>query len=163
MIIQVGTMETTGTFRFQIHSILMQLPIPCIQSQALSPTHRPTMKGLRVTLASLTETTDRTTVSSLHRVELEWQRMLKPRAIVESEVAARSPQYETLASGVPAPSLRELGGLTSESRGSGGIGANGRVMEVTERFGVGLEVAEGFGGYGRGVEFTEMGAEFTEA
>ena len=31
------------------------------------------VEGLRVTLASLTETTDRTTVSLLHRVELELQ------------------------------------------------------------------------------------------
>ena len=57
-----------------------------------------------------------------------------------SKVAARSPQYETLASGVPAPSLRELGGLTSESGGSGGIGVDGCVTEVTERFGGHREV-----------------------
>ena len=88
--------------------------------------------------------------------------MLKPRAIVESEVAARSPQYETLASGMPAPSLRELGGLTSESGGSGGNGVDGRVMEVMERSGMGSEVTEGFGGYGKGVEVMEMCAEFTE-
>ena len=50
---------------------------------------------------------------------------------------------------MPAPSLRELDGLTSESGGSGGIGVDGRVTEVTERFGMGLEVAEGFGGCGR--------------
>ena len=59
-----------------------------------------------------------------------------------SKVAARSPQYETLASGVPAPSLRELGGLTSESGGSGGIGVDGRVTEVMERSRMGLEVME---------------------
>ena len=63
---------------------------------------------------------------------------------------------------MPAPSLRELGGLTSESGGSGGIGVDGCVTEVTERFRMGSEVAEGFGGYGRGVEVTEMAAEFTE-
>ena len=67
----------------------------------------------------------------------------------------RRPQYETLASGVPAPSLRELGGLTSESGGSGGIGVDGCVTEVTERFRMGSEVAEGFRGYGDGVEVTE--------
>ena len=81
--------------------------------------------------------------------------MLKPGAIVESEVAARSPQYETLASGMPAPSLQELGGLTSESGGSGGIGVDGCVMEVKERFGMGSEVAERFGGYRDDAEVTE--------
>ena len=53
------------------------------------------------------------------------------------------------------PSLRELGGLTSESGGSGGIGVDGRVTEVTERFEMGSEVAEGFRGYGDGAEVTE--------
>ena len=56
---------------------------------------------------------------------------------------------------MPAPSLRELGGLTSESGRSGGIGVDGCVTEVTERFGMGSEVAEGFGGYGDGVEVME--------
>ena len=56
---------------------------------------------------------------------------------------------------MPAPSLRELGGLTSESGGSGGIGVGSRVTEVTERFEMGLEVAEGFRGYRDGVEVTE--------
>ena len=53
------------------------------------------------------------------------------------------------------PSLQELGGLTSESGGSGGIGVDGRVTEVTERFEMGSEVAEGFRGYGDGAEVTE--------
>ena len=44
---------------------------------------------------------------------------------------------------------------TSESRGSGGNGVDGRVTEVTERFEMGLEVAEGFRGYRDGVEVTE--------
>ena len=56
---------------------------------------------------------------------------------------------------MPAPSLRELGGLTSESRGSGGIGVGCRVTEVTERFEMGSEVAERFGGYGGDAEVTE--------
>ena len=81
--------------------------------------------------------------------------VLKLGATVESEVAARSPQYDTLASGVPAPSLRELGSLTSESGGSGSIGVDCRVTEVTERFGMGLEVTEGFGGYRDGAEVAE--------
>ena len=36
---------------------------------------------------------------------------------------------------MPAPSLQEMGGLTSESGGSGDIGVDGHVTEVTERFG----------------------------
>ena len=55
---------------------------------------------------------------------------------------------------MPAPSLRELGGLTL----SGGDGVVGRVMEVQD----------GLRGYGRirrlrrGAEVTEMCTEFTE-
>ena len=47
------------------------------------------LKGLRVTLASLTETTDRTTVSSLHRVELEYKksnRIAKHTFVAQSRV-----------------------------------------------------------------------------
>ena len=51
---------------------------------------------------------------------------------------------------MPAPSLRELGGLTPESGGSGGNGVDGHVTEVTERSGMGSEVTGGFGDY-RGV------------
>ena len=57
---------------------------------------------------------------------------------------------------MPAPLLRELGGLTSESGGSGGIRVDGCVTEVTERFRMGSEVAERFGGYRRGAEVTEI-------
>ena len=63
---------------------------------------------------------------------------------------------------MPAPSLRELGGLTSESGGSGGDGVDGHVTEVTERSRMGSEVTERFGGYGRGAEVAEMCTEFTE-
>ena len=56
---------------------------------------------------------------------------------------------------MPAPSLRELGGLTSESGGFGGIGVDGRVTEVTEKFRMGSEVAERFRGYGDDAEVTE--------
>ena len=44
---------------------------------------------------------------------------------------------------------------TLESGGSGGNGVDGHVTEVTERSGMGSEVMEGFGGYGRGTEVTE--------
>ena len=39
---------------------------------------------------------------------------------------------------------------------------DGRVTEVTERSGMGSEVTDGFGGYGKGAEVTEMCVEFTE-
>ena len=71
-----------------------------------------------------------------------------------------------MASGVPAPSLREPSGVNLQSldgpEGNGVDGGYGLVTEVTEVFGKGTEVAEGIRRIWKYAEVTDKGTEIME-
>ena len=85
--------------------------------------------------------------------------------LIVSEIAAQSPQCKTLASGLPAPSLRELDGLDFRVRMVWKVWRyemDGCVMEVTDMSGMGMEVTGRVRRLRRYAEVTEKCTEGME-